>query len=294
MGLFVHLGAHKTASTHLARCLEAREIELLAEGVVFLAPEQLRSEPLNLRVLLNEPESRPRRRAAARDMLRDMIAEQRDVILSEELILGGLAGRGFMAGDGRIYPNAGQRLAQVLDMVGTRDATLLLAIRSPADFLTSAFGELLRHGGPARIDEFLGGFDPAAMRWSELVDRLLRESGAERLICWRYEDWALVRSEVMALMLGPDLAATIPDLPPVRVGMSDAAYRALLDGAAENRAERDVVSALRKEHPKRGAEDRLRVLPDALHEACDRLYAEDCARIAAMPKVRFLAPKAQG
>lgn len=292
MGLFIHLGAHKTATTHLANCLEKAESDLLADGVAFLGPENLRQAPLNLRLLLNNPEGRPDQQKAAMGILRGLMEEHRDLIISEELILGGFTKGQFLGAGGQVYPQAGQRLRHLLDLVGTRDVTLLLAIRSPADFLTSAFGEGLRHEGPLKIDTFLNGFQPALLRWSELIGRLQRDSEAQRLICWRYEDLANIRGDLLIRMLGPKLAAAVPDLPPTRLGLSDSAYRMLLDRSVGDAAVRDLTGEVRKAHPKQTPRDTLRVLPQELHDECDRNYAEDCASIAAMPWVHFLKPAA--
>ena len=294
MALFIHLGAHKTATTHLARCVLAAENDLLQAGVVFLDPAQLRQPPLELRALISDPGKSPKQQKLGQEILRGLMAEQRDLILSEEQILGGLGASRFLGRDGRVYPQAGQRLGKLLDLLGTRDVTLLLGIRSPADFLTSTFGEQLRHGGPLQIEEFLGDYDPRSLRWCELVERLLAESGAMRLVCWRYEDLRAVRDEVLTIMLGPDLASVVPDLPPTRVGLSGPGYRALLQQADGARVDGKLIGALLKAHPKQAGGDRLRLLSDELHDICERNYAEDCARIAALPGVRMLSPKAQG
>ncbi|AUH33689.1 hypothetical protein [Paracoccus tegillarcae] len=294
MGLFVHLGVHKTATTHLSDCILAAEEELLASEVVFLDAERLRHPPLSLRGLLSDPAAKPRARKLVRDILRGLAAEHRNLILSEEQIVGRLGGGRFLGAAGQVYPGAGQRLSRLLDLLGTRDVTLLLALRSPADFLTSTFGEVLRHDGPLRIEDFLGDFDPVSLRWSELVARLMDQSGAARMVCWRYEDLASVREDMLTILLGADLARAVPDLPPTRVGLSDAGYRALLQQSSGQQAERQKTGAMLRAHPKRTASDRLRVLPQAVHDACERLYIEDCARIAAMPGVRLLTAKGQG
>lgn len=294
MALFVHLGAHKTATTHLARCVLAAEEDLLQAGVIFLDPAQLRQPPLELRALIADPGVPPRRHGPAQEILRGLMAEQRDLILSEEQILGSLGASRFLGRDGSVYPLAGARVRKLLDVLGTRDVTLLLGLRSPAEFLTSTFGEQLRHGGPLRIEEFLGDYDPKSLRWSELVERLMMESGAARLVCWRYEDLSAVRAELLTIMLGADLAGLVPDLPPTRVGLSGPGYRALLQHTSGDRAERKEIGAMLKAHPKRAAADGLRLLPQEVHDACDQNYVEDCARIAAMPRVRMLRPKAQG
>ncbi|TRW95095.1 hypothetical protein FNJ84_17565 [Paracoccus sp. M683] len=294
MSVSIHVGAHKTATTHLTNCIDRIERQMIAAGTMFLGPESLRHAPLNLRALLNRPDANAEKQASGSAILRGLIDDHRNLVISEEQILGAIANGNLTDEAGRVYPKAGMRLRHLLDLIGTRDVTVFLACRSPADFLTSAFGEYLRHNGPLRIEDFLGDFDPRALRWSELAERLMQESGAARMICWRYEDLAAIRPELLRSLLGPDLAAIVPDLPPTRLGLSDAAYRALLAQSEGDTATREMTGKVLRAMPKQGQADRLRALPQALHDECDRLYAADCARIAAMPAVRFLSPPVQG
>ncbi|MFV0384107.1 hypothetical protein [Paracoccus sp. (in: a-proteobacteria)] len=294
MTLSIHLGAHKTASTHLQRSIGAIEADLLESNVIFLGPDILRDAPLDLRALLEGPERRRRQSDMVSRLLRGFLAEHRDMILSDELILGGL-GRARLLGDnGRIYLGAAQRLRNLLDLLGTGDATLYLAIRSPADFVTSLFGEQLRWGGVLRIEDFLGDFDPAGLSWSDLVRRLLATGEAGRIVCWRYEDTATTRLQLLTRMLGPGLAALVPDLPPARIGLSVAAYNMVLARAAEGQPIDLLVGQSRKQHPRTRGEDRLRLLPPEIHAAAARRYAEDCAELARIPGVEFLVPGAAG
>lgn len=290
MSVFILVGAHKTATTHLTFCLEAIESQLMQAGVMFLAPKVLRHPPLEVRALLGGAGRRSARRATVSGILRGLIEDHRDLIIQDEQILGGLGGGRFLGAGGRIYPDAGLRLSSLLDLIGTRDVTVMLACRSPADFLTSAFGEALLQGGSLRMDEFLGDFDPTALRWSELAERLMAESGAARMVCWRYEDLAAIRGELLRSLLGEKLGAAVPNLPPKRRGLSDAAYRMLRAAAEGGVVPHGLTGQALRQLPKKGAADRMQVLPQAVHDVCERVYAEDCKRLAALPGVRFLSP----
>lgn len=293
MSLNIHLGAHKTATTHLQRCLGAIEADLLAHELMFLGPDTLRGAPLDLRALLNNPDRHPKRRDAARTLLRGLRAEHRDLLISEELILGGL-GQRLLGPEGRIYQDAGQRLRNLLTLLGNPDVTLFLALRSPADFLTSLFGEQMRHGGPVRIEDFLDGFDPVSLSWSDLVARLLKGSQAGRIVCWRYEDTAAIRPVLLTRLLGSDLAARVPDLPPVRVGMSAAAYQMVLEKAGQGEGVKMLTNRALNAHPREGGEARMQLLSPAVHKQCEHAYDDDCRNVAAMARVEFLRPASQG
>lgn len=291
MSVHIHLGAHKTATTHLQRSLVAIEGDLLAQGIAFLGPTLLRTPPLDLRALLNDPDRMARDRDAVVPLLRGLIRDHSRVVISEELILGGLDHGNVLGRGGRLYLLAENRVSNLLRLLGHADITLYLALRSPADFATSLYGEQVLRGAPPRIEEFLGDYDLTAMRWSDLVTRILNATGAPRLVCWRYEDLDRIRPAMLADLIGPSLAGIVPDLPPARVGLSTDAHHMIRNGVAAGGDLRRLVSAARAAHPRRlRGGGRVRLLPDALHDACDAAYAEDCARIADLPRVRFLRP----
>lgn len=290
MTVSIHLGAHKTATTHLQQSVRRIEQDLLRADRIFLGPDSLREEPLDLRALLNKPDSMPKRAQMARDLLRSLRDEHSALTLSDELILGGLRREVMLSGEGSFYCDAALRLGNLLDLLGTRDVDLFLALRAPASFVTSVHGELIRQGGTGTLQDYLGDFDAATARWLPLVQRILSVQGQGRLIVWRFEDTADVRDRLLTRMFGADLAAIVPNPPPVRVGLSAAAYQHLAQAgraASQDDRRRQADMALRQ-HPQRAPEQRLRLLDDAVHERSIATYQDDCARIAALPQVDFL------
>lgn len=291
MGLHIHVGVHKTATTHLQRCISAVEPQLMDRDIMFLGPQTLRANPVDLRSLLDGDRSATERWRKTRNVLRGVLADHRDMLISEELLLGGLDPERFLGRDGQIYTTAEERLANLFRLLGARDATLFLALRSPADFLTSVFAEQMRFGGELNIAEYIGDFDPVLLDWPGLVTRLLK-AGATRVVCWRYEDLAAVRSKILRRRLGQRIAGLIPDLRPVRLGLSPAAYRMIEENSASVAVEERQVLVARamKAHPKRRNDPPLRIFDPAIHALCEQGYDRDCARIAAMPGVEFLRP----
>lgn len=292
MTLSIHLGVHKTATTHLQHSVRRIEQDLLDADRIFLGPDSLRDAPLDLRALLNRPQATPKRATLARDLLRSLRDEHAALTLSDELILGGLGRERMLADDGSFYRDAQMRLGNLLDLLGTRDVDLFLALRAPASFVTSVHGELTRQGGAGSLQDYLGDFDVGTAQWQPLVMRLLSVMGQGRLTIWRFEDTGRVRDRLLTRMLGAELAALVPNPPPLRVGLSAAAYRHLEkagQGASQDDRRRQAEMALRQ-HPQRRPDQRLRLLDDAVHDRSAATYDRDCDRIAALPQVDFLRP----
>lgn len=297
MSLSIHIGAHKTASTYLEQTIWTVEKRMMAQDYMFLSPTMLRQEPLELNRALYNLSGDRRRNAELRKLMREILAGSEHVLISEEQILGRPGSAQFFGEDGRIYLDADRRLLRLLKMLNTTDATLYLSVREPASFLTSVYGghfafrDAPDDGRILTPEAFFGKGDPTAMRWSELIERLFG-TGVERLICWRFEDLAQVKGQVLQHMLHKELADEVADLPLIRPGLSQAAYDKIA-GAAAGLAVSERIQLARTamaEYPKGPDEPALRIFDESVFEKCRAAYAQDCEKIAAMPGVEFLWP----
>lgn len=297
MSLSIHIGAHKTASTSLERSIWTVEEQLIEQGYMFLTPQILRHEPFDLNWALGNPGRDPQRHQKLRKLMRELMVENDHMLISEEQILGGLGSAHFLGDDGKIYLHAEKRLRILLQLLGTTDATVFLSVRSPASFLTSAYGEHFAHGyypdhlSPLTAEIFLHDYDPRSLCWSQLVGRLL-EKNPISLVCWRFEDFGMVQKQIFRRLFGDDLANQIKDIPFQRAGMSQAAYDMVLSGSKGlTRLQRNQLrKQAMAEHPKGPNEPPLRIFDDETVQKCETLYAQDCKKIAAMPGVEFLWP----
>lgn len=293
MSLFIHLGVHKTATTHLQKSVKRIEPELLKKDFMFLGPDEMRRQPLSVVNLLNHVATRDqsKRVRSVRRILRGLVETYSDCLVSEELLLGGLNPRYFLGEKGRVYTMAEMRMKNLLYLFDTTNVTLFLALRSPASFLTSVFGESLRYGGPLTPGEYFGNFELTALRWSDLVTRIMR-SGAQRMVCWRFEDLADVRHAVLTRMLGEEFAPMIPDLQPIRPGLTQMAYDKIIANAVGLPLieQRKLVNETMRQFPKAAGAEPLSIFDDELRQKYDQNYAEDCARVAEIPGVEFLTP----
>lgn len=291
MTLTIHVGAHKTASTHLQQSLRSVMPQMQAAGIHYSDAAHWRGWPMRLAAALDDgPQGRRllRRLQARFDPIDEFWPHQ---ILSEENILGTLRPDSLI-GDRVIYPQAQRRMNRLCGAFRRRPATVCLAVRDPLDFFTSAFSMRVLGGHALVWEEYLDGYDPATVSWTGLARRLLAARGVARLIVWRYEDYAALRPALLARLLPADVAAAVPDGPRAVVGLSQTAYDAFLRRAMED-VDADLAEIARaadQQYPRRDDHARLITGDAALAAACAAAYAADMDTLAALPGVEFLRP----
>lgn len=292
MALTIHLGAHKTATTHLQQTLQALAPAMLAAGIHYSGPQQWRGGLARLGPVLGAGVAQGRQRRRLRWRL-DRIAETwPEVVISEENILGSLRREGLMGPGHLVYPDAAPRLRRLLGMLRHRPATLCLAVREPSALLASAFSMQLQGGFERELDAYLAGFDPAALSWAGLARRLLTLRGVARLVVWRYEDYAALRPRILAQFLPQALAAQAGDPEAAVVGLSQPAWQHLqAQGLQRPAAEIAQLAQEAKALFPRGPGAPALAPFDAVTVARSRAaYAADLARLAALPGVVLLSP----
>ena len=188
----IHLGAHKTATTHLQETLTAVRRELAARGVDFIPNQLVRSQKLAPHAVAAAADRaaadrRPGAHARGhRGDLEPLRIGPETVVLSEENIVG--MPEQILAVP--FYPQAALSVARLASLGLKADLVFFLSIRSYDTLLPSAYAEALKHAPPPP-----GGFEPdqgaAAGRAAELVrprladprrgaGRALADSGGRR------------------------------------------------------------------------------------------------------------------
>uniref|UniRef100_UPI0025F80B4F hypothetical protein n=1 Tax=Sphingomonas sp. TaxID=28214 RepID=UPI0025F80B4F len=160
----LHLGLHKTATTHLQLSLEAIRPQLAERGVDFIPLDELRRA-----THLNFDWAKRFKGFKFRRDVRSVSSRLKTTILSEENWLGHpYEGCAFPP-----YPRAIERLKTITKLGGT--FSVFLAVRNPGQFVPSIYSEALRHH-PERVlhnqtrNAWLDGGSP----WSELVETISR------------------------------------------------------------------------------------------------------------------------
>jgi hypothetical protein len=283
----LHLGAHKTASTHLQKAL--RGASAGARDICFLGPTEMRAPEIGLEALLARGTADPLGAEAAA-ALRGRIGGAAHVLLSEENILG-TAHSPKMLREGRFYPGSEVRVARLIAGIGGGPVRLHLAVRDPAGFLVSAYCQRLYAGHVLSFATFLDGLAPQAMRWSDLLERLLCVDGVDQCVLWQYEEYQAVMPQIVAGLLPAPLAATVRAEPGVvHPGLSHAAHAWVIAQAAAGRSPERLAREARVLWPKVPGVAAFAPLNPATLDASSSAYAADVTTMAAMPRVTLLNP----
>lgn len=293
MALSIHLGAHKTASTHLQYSLRQIRDRLQAAGLCYVDPALLREAPMDLSQILAEGPgcaAEPAFRAALQDRRQGCA----DLLLSEENILGGTHRGRIFSRRGLLYPFAVRRLRQAVALAGGGPAVLYLAIRDPAGFNVSAFALQVALGNEIELAPYLRGRDPAEVGWLGLVKRLAAMEEVARVVVWRYEDYAALRPELLRRLLPPGLADAVPEPPPSNESLTQPGYEWFLRRAmADTEADlRDLAARARRRFRRADGHGPLRLLEAADHARSAENYAAQVAALRRLPRVEFLEPQA--
>lgn len=226
----LHLGAHKTATTHLQHSLIAHRIDLWQRGIRTMMPPHLRGGGQSLEALFDLPINRTVTGHAPNpaEVRAKLIGQAKRFVVSEENLLGVLQTR-----EGRIrlplYPRARQRLAMLIPVLSPdQGVDLCFAIRDPAGFLNSAYGQVMMGGHVVAPDEFKAQQPLGDVDWVDVVRRLRATPGVNRLTVWRYEDYIPLFPQISERLLG-DCGIPIAPLPDaVHGGLSCAAVANVL------------------------------------------------------------------
>lgn len=202
----IHLGAHKTATTHIQEVLARKRDELIVNGLDFIPHSVVRK--LGLAHAL-----RKRSLRARMPVLRDGIAAEilcrtvdplrkgpDTVVLSEENLIGALP---TMYVD-RLYPTADTCITRLRGLRRRSDVVFFLSIRSFDAQIPASYAQGLRHKPPLK-----GGFEAIRRRmlasppsWLDLVRRICRLAPDVPLVVWRHEDYRTHAEEILAMLCG--------------------------------------------------------------------------------------------
>ena len=282
----IHIGAHKTATTHLQQTLAAIRPRLVAQGIDPIPLAALRACGLARALIERRIATRMPllRGIAVRHLVAGLLGPLRHgpqtLILSEEKLLG--APRRIF--DEPAYPLLEQVVPRLAALGDRGQVTLFLSIRGFDRHLPSTYAQELRVLPPDA-----GGFEAIRRRvlerppsWFDLVRRIRRAAPGVPLRVWRQEDYRDHREAIVAELVGR-ATGPLPSIPdPVRTrSPSLEAIRlaeALPTGLApdERRAQVDAIFA--------EAEGGTRFSPFTLSQerVLQAAYAEDMTRIAAL------------
>jgi hypothetical protein len=204
----LHIGAHKTATTHLQNILAANKAYLLEHGIFYVPRIVIRQT--GLVKIVNENYSTAGQTLSWGQLIRAPNEDVKCCVLSEENIIGGCADLLEF-----LYPNVERRLLPWSHLANNRNTKLYIAIRDYASILTSAYSQALRDG--SKVPPFsahLKTWLSDKPSWCALINKMRSLFAETEITVWTFEryiaDYARVASSVCGLTL-PKTDIAIPD-----------------------------------------------------------------------------------
>ncbi len=291
MQIVFHCGVHATDEGAIYETLARNRGKLAREGIDLPMPGRfrpvLRETSRELRGARPEP---PVQQLIWDTILR--LDDPRRVVMSFDSFLGGPP---RAIGEDRFYPLAVERLRAYMAMLPAEEVEIALGLRDPASFLPAIFR--LMEGDD--FEAFLASTDPAALRWSELIERLADAFPEARLLVWANEDLPLIWPELIHALSGAREEAGLHGLDEFLRGLlTDEGWlrmRAFLKRhpPANVHQRRRAVAAFLERFPREDEISEELDLPGwspALAEELSAAYDEDLLVIEAMEGVEFLTP----
>ncbi len=249
-----HIGAHKTATTHLQMTLAGCSFEAGTRHV-----------PLKrLRRTLTSPVRKQRLHLPWHRWYRGTW------LFSDENILG------TTANALELYPDPAHALRHFMDC----DLSIFLAVRSYDSFFSSAYGERLWHHPwqpfEARMPQ---------RRWTDLVADLQRDLPDVPIHVWRYEDYRNHASDIAQYYAGGMIREFGPPLREnPKSGFSARAVEEMAE-FADRRPRKSRVLAIRDRFPVGDEYPRFDPWTTDQRQQLQSLYAEDVERLAQQVEV---------
>lgn len=289
--IVLHLGAHKTASTHLARTLMHNNSMLKQYGIY--SPKKI-----EIRASITNYANPSKKRADVTDEERDLrIAKaghgQARIIVPDENIIG--APRNVFE-KGIFYPAGARRLRRLLRYLTGYQVELFLTIRDPATFIPSCYCETVRNRGYIDFDQYMGNCNMEDVIWSNFIERLLSIVPQKTtLSVWCYEDYLHKADDIIKIIAGLPGSndANFDKISEVvRPGLSQRALDEIkaqdeMHGLVVPKKEREMIH---KAFPKSPTFPGPQIFDDVTRNRLSRQYVEDVERLRHMERVRLIEP----
>jgi len=297
--VFLHLGAHKTATTYIQDVLNEFRPGMAAAGCFYV--------PLTRsRVAITGPQQQLRRTEGSirayffRRQLKKTLSsylgalpgEHRDVLISDENLLGEIE----ESLGGSLYPTAAGRLQQLSGLIPAPVRRVYLGVRDYAPFLTSLYIEGLRWGTKVTPEKLVANYGTPARHWSQLVGSIKAAFPQAQLHIWRFEDFPLLRSQLLASLsrLPEDVIGASLDRI-VRPGISKDGVESLLETfqTVEGAIGRQFAAlAAEGRHPRRPGDAVYDPWPADVRRAISAVYEQELAEWLNDPRITLLRPQA--
>ena len=291
MQIVYHIGANCTDDDRLLKSLLKNADAFAAEGIKVPGPGKYR------RLIRETIQSLDGRMPPedTRDILLDAILDdehaERLVMSHSEFIC--VPNRIFQ--NGRFYELAEFKIASLAQLFPDDEIEIHLSLRDPASFIPATFAI----SDSLSLDEFLKGFDPQELRWSDLVARIQSAVPDGQITVWCNEDTPLIWSQLIRELSGVEPTTPIAggyDLLSAIMrpeGMQRfLSYMKTPPPQTEEQKRRIIAAFMDKYALEDEVEEEVDIdgWTNELVGALTQIYEADVTRIEKMPGVVFVAP----
>lgn len=199
----IHIGAHKTATTHVQDSLFQASKTLEAQKILYIPRHEFRKKKINSQIA---PTSHDRAISAYNHFsFAELIHKNSElfktIIISEENIIG--SSYDLL---NNLYPEARPRLARWKFMSKQEDVEIFLSIRNYKDILPSAYAQALRDGTrPPRFENILEYWINARPSWLRLVQAAVEFFGKSKVTVWTFETYLQNPNRILRELSGVEL-----------------------------------------------------------------------------------------
>ncbi|MGO4851316.1 hypothetical protein [Phaeovulum sp. W22_SRMD_FR3] len=213
MEIILHIGAHRTGSTALERCLSDNAEVLRAEGTAIWGPTRMRSllnfdKAMSLRAAMRakDPEATAAwttlRAAFAQELAAEADAGITKLLISEENMLGTMRSNLL---EGRLYANARRNLAAYAALLPHKPVRIGIGIRDYAAYWLSAYAYVISRTHAAPIPD-LAELAPALAdcrrSWTKVLASVSEVFPQAERFVWRVEELRGRPLEVACQLIG--------------------------------------------------------------------------------------------
>jgi hypothetical protein len=224
--VFLHLGAHKTATTFIQANLVANRGAFAKQGwrPVYFTREN--PEVIEQIKILRKGRAIEK---DAQKMIDDCFAELRNdpknLFLSSETIIGSM---NIKDTKGVIYPHRMRMLNLLRDGFRGRDITVGFSVRNLADFVESSYCFLVAmHAATYSFDQYIKNTVTENLSWIRVIESIIEVFGEENIRLWEYEDFrkdSVQSFKELARIAGLDpKGVSVPKLNPRNVSIATGA-----------------------------------------------------------------------
>lgn len=286
----LHIGAHKTASSHLQNVIYRNRDMISDNGIRAYGPGFLRMKGRNLAAMFGASWSEsPAPRRTPHGQLAFLAKGRSRLVFTEENFVGNLAdsaGRLPMP----LYPQARARVAEMVEKWAPVETEIFLGIRNPAAYMASAYSQALFGGANIGPRTFRARNDWRGIDWMAYITKLRSIPGLGAIYVWRQEDYETTHRLILRRMLRWKVGGMIETVESrLNQGMSADAVRQTLQWVQDGKTG-PLARDARKAFPVGELHEPFHLYAPVTLAAAQAEYDAQCARIGELEGVTFLRP----